>query len=383
MARFCNDCIAMSLHETSGKSNERIVLRLTVTAERVPNGVAAADVYLAWLKPDGEIHFIHVVSNWSIADMRQEHTIDALAIRRETGQHHFYFALVRVGAAPLDERNWIAFKRAEMVVLPQDRQISRRHAVNSDSTRRAGQALPGILPQFVAHGGAEVAGQRVTNTLQALNAAYDRGQRLIEVDFSWTSDRHLVLLHDWHETYWRLFVQPAGRSGVPDRDTFNHLTMHHGLTQLNLEQLLAWLRERPDAVIITDIKAGSAEGLAVIAQRAGKQIRQFVPQIYRMAEYRSVRALGYERIIFTLYRTDIADGEILNFAASHRLMAVTMPANRVVTGTLARRLAQQGVWVYAHTVNRIDFFDYLRGRGVSGIYSDVLYSETLFESSTE
>jgi glycerophosphoryl diester phosphodiesterase len=76
------------------------------------------------------------------------------------------------------------------------------------------------LPRLIAHGGGQVAGRSVTNSLQALDQASAAGLSVIELDLAWTRDQHSVLIHDWGPTYQRLFSR---RSGVPDQVGFNNL----------------------------------------------------------------------------------------------------------------------------------------------------------------
>ncbi|MCB1985666.1 MAG: hypothetical protein H6936_13820 [Burkholderiales bacterium] len=279
---------------------------------------------------------------------------------RQIGQHRFYFVLTRIDSDPLDSKSWLAIKGVEIYLLPQNWRRSGHESISNNNA----------MPQLIAHGGGEIAGNHVTNSLQALNKTYDLGQRFIEMDFSWTSDNHLVLIHDWNETYRQHFSM---HSKAPDLNKFNRLSMNYGLTQLNLEQLLAWLHERPDAKIITDIKARNLEGLAYIAKNAGRMKGQFMPQIYNINEYNQAVALGFEKIIFTVYRTNISDAQLLDFASSHVLAAVTLPVNRATQGTLAQQLKNKGLFVYAHTVNQAVFFDFLQSKGVEGIYSDVIF----------
>lgn len=101
--------------------------------------------------------------------------------------------------------------------------------------------------------------------------------------------------------------------------------------------------------------------------------KQFIPQIYAVNEYNPAIELGFKNIIFTLYRTNISDSEVLDFVNNNALLALTLPANRAVEGTLAQKLKHSGVFVYVHTVNQNEVFNFLQSKGVSGIYSDTLF----------
>ena len=149
--------------------------------------------------------------------------------------------------------------------------------------------------------------------------------------------------------------------------------MNYGLTQLNFKQLLDCLDDHPDVRIVTDIKGRNLEGLAYIAKRAGDAQRQFIPQIYTVNEYDRVIAIGFQNIVFTLYRSAISDSEVLGFFKNNLLVALTLPINRAINSSLALDLKARGVFVYAHTVNQAEVYEYLQDKRIGGIYSDKLF----------
>ena len=58
-------------------------------------------------------------------------------------------------------------------------------------------AEDGEHPRLIAHAGGAVYGYRLTNSLEALDRAWEAGFRFIELDFQRTSDGEIVLIHDW------------------------------------------------------------------------------------------------------------------------------------------------------------------------------------------
>ncbi|MHC4846032.1 MAG: glycerophosphodiester phosphodiesterase family protein, partial [Planctomycetota bacterium] len=214
-----------------------------------------------------------------------------------------------------------------------------------------------------------------TNSLEALEDSVARGHTFIEVDISWTSDDELVLLHDWTQTTKRLFVTPPGPPlGQMTFAEFMAAKSRIGQTQLDLDGLLAWLGAHPEVVIVTDVKGRSLEALERIARAEPALLPRIVPQLYSIEEHEPVTALGYPRVILTLYATPMEDDEVLAYAAEHAPLAVTMPLARGA-GPLPRALDELGVFSYAHTTS-----DYLAAaelfrNGVDGVYTDYLAPE--------
>lgn len=234
------------------------------------------------------------------------------------------------------------------------------------------------LPFLIIHAGGFIKGINYTNSLQALENSYSRGFNFIEVDFVWTIDGQLVLLHDWEETATRLFhVEPK----IYSLEDFNSFTMTEGLKQFNLDDLTYWLIKHPDVFIITDIKWDNIYALTYISQHYSDIKTQLIPQIYYFEEYDKVKSLGYENIIFTLVKSDWSDGkipaknlysdeEIVEFIQKHPVAAVAISKERAMTGLL-QKLNRAGVFVYVYVVNQIEEMKELTGKGVNGFYTDM------------
>jgi hypothetical protein len=166
---------------------------------------------------------------------------------------------------------------------------------------------------LIAHAGGGLPDAIYTNRLEAMEMAARHGFRLIEIDF-WRTKKGLALGHD------------------PD-----------ALSPTTFAQLLDFLRRNPEISIVTDFKTANVHGLRRIAELAGPMRTRFVPQIYDVAEYQPVRAMGFPEPIFTAYR-------ILNIGWVFKVnklpvRAVTMPYNQRY---LARLVDHP---VYLNTVN--------------------------------
>ena len=94
----------------------------------------------------------------------------------------------------------------------------------------------------------------------------------------------------------------------------------------------AWLRAHPDAVLITDFKRRNVEGLAAIAPDLRARI---LPQIYSPDELAPVRRLGFDRVIFTAYRSPLTDDQLDALATALRRQAQRLARLRAAIGTKA------------------------------------------------
>lgn len=224
------------------------------------------------------------------------------------------------------------------------------------------------LQNLVAHAGGGIENLNFLNSLETLKLSYGKGFRFIELDFEWTSDGHLVLIHDWRKSVLELFNAWPRRYSIKE---FKNLKMINKMTNLSLDDLISWIKQYPDVFIITDVKHDNIRALTKIRKEFPESVRNFIPQIYHFYEYFPVRDLGYKHIILTLYIADYSDQAVLKFAKEYPLTAVTMPMNRALT-CLPRKLKKLGISTYAHTVNKASLQHKLYANGVFGVYTDFL-----------
>lgn len=125
------------------------------------------------------------------------------------------------------------------------------------------------------------------------------------------------------------------------------------------------------AHVVTDIEKRNVAGLRVIAKYRPELRTRIVPQIYHPREYKPVANLGYDRIVWTLYRVDGSNDKVLAHVADMGVYAVTMPKDRADRG-LAQRLDKLGIPSYTHTVNRQAELRKYVEMGIDEIYTDFL-----------
>lgn len=224
-------------------------------------------------------------------------------------------------------------------------------------------------PQLIQHAGGGIGDMTYTNSLEALNKNYAEGERFFELDFDITSDGVPVVIHGWEQ----MNLYKNGEIGKQyTSKEFISFKRKDKLTQMNIDILANWLETHEGSYIITDVKSDNVKVLSTIASKYPSLKNRFVPQIYKLRQYSAVRELGFEDIILTLYASEYSDEIVLGFASQYPLFAVTMWDTRVLNGTLAKKLKQQNITVYAHTVNKWDEVQRLKAKGAFGVYTDFL-----------
>ena len=103
--------------------------------------------------------------------------------------------------------------------------------------------------RFIAHGGGEINGISVTDSLEALNFSYNQGFRYLELDILKTSDGHFVASHDWNS--WK---KNNGYDAIlpPTLEEFKNVKIYKKYTPLDMEAINKWFNEHSDAILVTD-----------------------------------------------------------------------------------------------------------------------------------
>ncbi len=215
------------------------------------------------------------------------------------------------------------------------------------------------LKEFrVAHAGGEYNGLKYVNSIAAmkLNSKYTK---YIELDLQLTKDNRLVCIHD----------------PLINKKYFNELKKEFPKKDFCYDEtLIKFLKENQKIIIITDFKTDNIAGLNFIKKNFEQFSKRFIPQIYNEDEYLPVKKLGYEKIVFTLYRVGSYSNEkIAKIVENFDLFGLTMDPPRLRSG-IVEKLHNKNFLIYVYTVN--SYFRFLQYKIFFG--ADEIYTDNLF-----
>jgi len=340
-------------------------ISISIKGLQIPLGVV--DAYVVLQDPNGVFSIFHKKPKWTVVD-KPLYEIASIPLKnKRVGLYSWYLILCPPGNDLFDLNGHVAVANIELFLLPNT-------WISFGKKKKNGSISDLPPPTIIAHAGGGIDDRVGQNSLEALDSNYAKGHRYFEIDFCWTSDDRLVLIHDWKRTFRGLFDDAKKQ---PSLEQFESMKMKHGMTPMSLASLFLWLSKHNDAYIITDVKERNLPALKIIARNSRKFQKYFIPQIYDPSEFKPAKLLGFEKVIFTLYRSSLSDAEVIRFATHNNPFAITMPVRRAFSFSLLNELNQKGVIVYAHTINKIEILNYLRGKGLHGIYTDKILPEDL------
>ena len=223
----------------------------------------------------------------------------------------------------------------------------------------------------VAHAGGGYKGINYTNSIAAMNFN-SKYTKYIELDLQLTKDNRLVCVHDplMHDKYFdEVKLDPTLRARLNPLDKkFPENDFCYDDT------LKKFLEENQEIIIITDFKTDNLTGLKFIKSYFEQFSTRFIPQIYNEDEYFAVKKLGYEEIIFTLYRVGSYSNEkIAKIVENLDLFGLTMDPSRLRSG-IVDKIKNKDFFIYVYTVNSyLRFLQYKIFFGADEIYTDNLF----------
>jgi glycerophosphoryl diester phosphodiesterase len=227
----------------------------------------------------------------------------------------------------------------------------------------------------IAHAGGGILGKTYTNSYNALDWNIKKGFLYFEIDFSFTKDNQLVCIHDWEQSFKRSFG--FNTKEKPDLETFEFLARNASrFNKCTLGGLAVWMSNNPSATLITDVKENNIEALKVIIETMPDARTRVIPQIYLPMNFSIVKQMGFESIIWTLYKYRGTKFQVINWADRFTgPFAITMPTDRATTD-LPARLKEKHIPTYVHTINDREKLDmFINEYGLTEIYTDTLQPE--------
>ena len=227
---------------------------------------------------------------------------------------------------------------------------------------------------FIAHALGGIEGHNYTNSAEALERSLARGARFFEVDLSFTADGDLVCFHTKHEKHLGI------ETPITELSTAEFLSHRYdgAFTLMDLETLLQRLAPMPDTYLVTDCKhdfnACMEEVLLTAKSVDPHLVGRIIPQFYAVDQWLDVAKMEdvhgpFATVIFTLYRTEITDDNVVEVASGRSVPVITMSKKRF-SQTLVSRLAAEGIDSMIHTVNKPDEIIRYVEKGARGVYSD-------------
>lgn len=224
--------------------------------------------------------------------------------------------------------------------------------------------------RLIYHAGGAVDGFAYTNSKEALENTLANGNTVVEIDFLFTLDGSLICAHTWEDLY---ALEPLTLKEVQD------VGIYRKYTPMTAEELIGYMKENPDLVVIVDTKEEQPltvmEELVRLSNREETILNRFVIQLYDRGmkqEVLEIYPFHDENFLFTAYEFGSERvEEIMQLCYEENIRVVT-----VVYYSWSQEVVdffrEKGIVIFEHTVNDAYEAKDIIASGVQGVYTDFL-----------
>ncbi len=200
---------------------------------------------------------------------------------------------------------------------------------NADGSGILGR--PEIIEQKnVFVGGRPVNDTAGTHTKEAIDLAYEAGDRLIALNYAWTEDGALVVMED-PEQFSSLMEQPFP---VKDAEDFGRAKLVGGLTQLDLKASLTWLSRHQDVSIVAFTDHSSIEFSKHLYDNFRDALSCFVIVVDSFEKFNRLGFLSIDKIAVDADALVNSNDDLIHFVENNSVYMVVTSESRMDEETM-------------------------------------------------
>ena len=230
--------------------------------------------------------------------------------------------------------------------------------------------------RLIYHAGGAIEGYTYTNSREAVMESIAIGNLVLELDFSYTTDGHLVCLHLWEDAF------PLDTA--LNLEEFSSRLIQGRFTPMTAKDLFSIMEDYPELRVVVDTKEND------IAKFYGYLIREaedfpgvldrLIIQLYypgQKAEICKLYSFSDEQFLFTAYCFGPERiQEIAQICRDENICVITIPYQSWSAQQIDA-FNRCGYVIFEHTVNRPDQALYSLNAGIHGFYTDSLQPSDL------
>ena len=222
----------------------------------------------------------------------------------------------------------------------------------------------------IIHAAGGLDGVSYTNSKESLLNSIKNNAKVIEIDFNYTSDGHLVCYHTRRD----VFIDESKFT----LEEFMNMKIQGKYTPMQLIDVISIMKENPELLISVDIKSNNLlTAIKDIVSKCNDKdiLNRLIIQCFYPGEKEKVREIypfPEENFLFAGYKYSRDPYRILEVCYNEGFRVVTVNKNSV-NQDIIKLFKDKNIRMYVYTVNRIDEANALFENGVYGIYTDFLY----------
>lgn len=231
--------------------------------------------------------------------------------------------------------------------------------------------------RIIGHAGGGIEHFTHTNSKEAIENTISAGINIIEIDFNLTSDGKIACYHLLDDAFW-----PVNK--FPTAEEFKNIKIQGKFTPILIQDIFTYMEDNPDLYIAIDTKHDSISEIVqkiVDSCENKKLLNRFLIQCFYPGDKKLIEKIydfPEENYIFANYKYSTNPYDSLEVCYKEGIQVVIVPLN-IWSKEEFKMFKDKNIYVYAHTINRIDVANEVIDRGAYGIYTDYLFDYEIKE----
>ncbi len=226
--------------------------------------------------------------------------------------------------------------------------------------------------KLIAHAGGQLDGHRYTNSLEALNNAFNLGYKFIELDMLETCDGHIVAAHDWKH-----FNSITGGDKNSNK-CLNHSEVmkrkiHNKFTVIDSKTISNLFSNHPDVFLVTD----KIRNYDLILQQLNISPDKLLVEVFSYKQYKKALRAGIKYPMFCVWSAEglrknldlFIDGKVTMMTISSKELDKCEDELKI--------LHQNGVAIFSFTENDKKTISKYEGKYSMWFYTDLVKVDEL------
>lgn len=234
---------------------------------------------------------------------------------------------------------------------------------------------------IISHSGGGIDDKIYTNSLESWNYSYKNGNRIFDADLNFTSDKVLVLRHEWSDD---LEQTDCGNGIVPDYETFMKSKIFGKYSPMDAKMMFNFLDEHKDCYAACDTKNDTKEtyeALVLIAKELKKEhlLERIIVSFYTAEDFTAAKNVyEFKNYAVRQYPGCHWDYSILaSFCKENKIPVCMVWKTYLEESGDYKILLDNNIRIWTAVVDEISEAEELRIKGASGFVSNFIYEKDL------
>ena len=229
---------------------------------------------------------------------------------------------------------------------------------------------------FISHSGGGIDGKEYTNSKETYETSYKAGNRVFDADIRFTSDKVLVVRHEWSDD-----LEQNYTSEIPTFEEFINTPIYGKYTPMSFQDLISFMKQYDDVYIACDAKGNLEEVYKEVIKIVNGDediLNRLIITFYSYEDYNIIKKVyNFKNWIIKQYINDVKNiYELTKFCLDNNIHVVNIK-QEYVNDEIIELLKSKNIKYYVAVVDSIsDMKEYFK-KGFSGAVTNYLYEKDL------